>query len=250
MTQHGAPCWYELTTPDIAGATAFYGALLGWEVQNAGMEGFEYFLALRDGAMVAGMMAPMGEMPTAWSIYFAVEDCDATCDQVKARGGQIFAGPDDIPETGRFAMLADPQGAVFGILQPLPGPQSVAFDQQKQGHGNWHELMSPDPAAGLAFYTEIFGWVPGQAMPMGEMGSYQLFGRAGQDIGGMMGLPGPEVPPHWLPYFGVASVGAAMAQITAGGGSVIHGPQDVPGGAFIAIARDPQGGHFAVVGGV
>ncbi|MDZ7909591.1 MAG: VOC family protein [Gemmobacter sp.] len=249
MSHHGLPCWYELTTPDIAAATAFYGGLLDWQVQNAGMEGFDYFLALRDGAMVAGMMEPMAGMPTAWAVYFAVEDCDATCAQAKALGGQVYAGPDDIPQTGRYAVLADPQGAVFAILQPVPGPQSVAFDQAKQGHGNWHELMSPDPVAGLAFYAAIFGWTAGEAMPMGEMGNYQIFGRAGQDLGGMMGLPGPDVPPHWLPYFGVASATAAIAQIEATGGSILHGPQEVPGGAFIAMAQDPQGAHFAVVGG-
>jgi predicted enzyme related to lactoylglutathione lyase len=80
------------------------------------------------------------------------------------------------------------------------------------------------------------------------MGTYQLFAHEGADIGGMMGL-GQAAKPNWLPYFGVdGAVSDTIAGITAAGGHVHHGPVEVPGGAFIAIAQDPQGAWFAVVG--
>jgi hypothetical protein len=158
--------------------------------------------------------------------------------------------PQDVPGTGRFAVLTDPQGAAFGVLQPEPmedGSIGSAFDQAAEGHGNWHELMTSDPAAAFDFYAKHFGWTKGETLDMGEMGAYQLFGRAGADIGGIMGLG--DVPmPVWLPYFGVNDVQAAITAITAGGGHLHHGPMEVPGGAHVAVFNDPQGAWFAIVG--
>ncbi len=245
---HGAPCWFELSTSDPAVSQAFYGPLLGWSFVDAGMEGMSYTLATAGGDMVAGLMQPDSPMPEFWMTYVAVDDCDAAAAKVQSLGGSLHRAPEDIPGTGRFAIVTDPQGVAFGLLQPLDG-DSAAFDQAKPGHGHWIELNSTDPVAGLAFYTEMFGWTASAAMPMGEMGTYQIFARKGGDIGGMARLQGAGgLPPHWLPYFGVPSAKAAKAAIEAGGGSVAHGPVPVPGGAFVVIAVDPKGAFFGVVG--
>lgn len=246
----GQPCWYELTSGNSPAAAEFYGKVLGWSTQDAGMPGFTYLLAVSDGDMVAGMANAEGDQPPHWLIYFAVDDCDASVQAILKAGGKDFVGPADIPGTGRFAIVGDPQGGRFGILQPAPmqgGGAGNAFDQKKTGHGNWTELMSSDPDAGFAFYSDLLGWQKSTAVDMGEMGTYQLFSHQGADIGGMMGL-GDAPFSCWLPYFGANGVDAAIGRITEAGGTVIHGPQEVPGGAFIAIARDPQGAHFAVVG--
>lgn len=254
-TDQGRPIWYELTTArgQLPAAQEFYAKLLGWTVQDSGMEGFTYQLAVSDGDMVAGLMEMPEEaasMPPFWMIYFAVDDADKAAAAITAAGGSIHRDPADIPGTGRFAVVADPQGAAFGILQPTPMEDSTgghAFDQRKAGHGNWNELMSSDPVAGFAFYSELMGWAKSTPVDMGEMGIYQLFSHGGADIGGMMGLGNAPVS-CWLPYFGINGVAPAIDRITKLGGTLIHGPQEVPGGAFIAIARDPQGAHFAVVG--
>jgi uncharacterized protein len=247
----GTPCWYEMNTGkgSIGAAEDFYGKVLGWSFKDAGMQGFDYHLASAGGDMVAGLMS-MPDVPPYWLIYFAVDDADKAAAAVKAAGGTVQHEPTDIPGTGRFAVLADPQGAHFGILRPEPMPDGSignAFDQQKAGHGNWNELMSPDPAAGFRFYADLFGWAKGKAMDMGEMGTYQLFSHDGTDIGGMMGLGNSPVP-AWLPYFGANGIEPAMARIGEAGGKVAHGPMEVPGGAFIAVAQDPLGAWFAVVG--
>ncbi len=254
---HGKPCWFELSTAQgaLADAETFYGKVLGWTTADAGMPGFDYHLASHGGDMIAGLAeAPpdAADMPPNWMIYFDVDDADAAAVKVKALGGQVFREPADIPGTGRYAVLSDPQGAVFGVLQPAPmDPQppveSGAWNQQKESHGNWVELMSTDPAAGFEFYSELLGWTKGDAMDMGPMGTYQLFRWQGGDIGGMMGLGNAPVP-CWLPYFGVNGVTPAMDRIREGGGEILHGPVEVPGGAFIAFARDPQGAHFSIVG--
>ena len=252
----GTPCWYELCTAKgaLGAADDFYGKVLGWTVEDAGMEGFTYHLARSDGDLVAGLMEmpdDAGAMPPLWMIYFAVDDADQAAADIRAAGGAVHREPADIPGTGRFAVVGDPQGAGFGILAPAPmeegPPAGSAFDQGKAGHGNWHELMTTDPDAGFRFYAGLFGWEKSQAMDMGEMGTYQLFSHDGTDIGGMMGLGNAPVP-CWLPYFGIPGITEAIARIEAGGGRIAHGPMEVPGGAFIAVAQDPQGAWFAVVG--
>lgn len=266
MSYHGNPCWYELGTSDLKGAGAFYSKILGWNVADSGMEGFDYHLARMGDAMVAGMMSNAGQEgapPPNWVIYFAVDDCDKTAADIKAAGGQVYKEPADIPNTGRFAVVADPQGAVFGILQPdmsqmtpeeiAEADKNNAFDQQKAGHGNWNELMTPDPEGAFAFYSKLFGWTNGRAVDMGGMGEgpgdiYQLIQRNGQDIGAIQ--PHVNSPmPAWLPYFGVdGSVGAKIEAIKSAGGQVHFGPGEVPGPAWIAIGADPQGAAFAIVG--
>lgn len=252
---HGAPCWYELTTSqgDLAAAESFYEKVLGWSFADSGMPGFDYHLASIDDAMVAGAMEmpdDVAEMPPMWMIYFAVDNCDETARKIGETGGKVFREPANIPNTGRFAIAGDPAGAGFGILQPEPmegDDGSDAFDQQCRGHGHWHELMSSDPDAAWTFYAGLFGWSKSDAMDMGEMGTYQLFAHAGRDIGGMMGLGDSSVP-CWLPYFGVDDVTAAVDRIGQNGGKVLHGPTEVPGSAYVAVAQDPQGATFAVLG--
>lgn len=260
MNYHGNPCWYELGTSDLDAAAGFYRRILGWEVVDSGMEGFDYRLAKSDDDMVAGLMSNAGQAespPPNWLIYFAVDDCDRRAADIGAAGGSVLKQPADIPGTGRFAVVADPQGAVFGLLQPDMSRMSEAdrakaetggaFDQNKAGHGNWNELMSSDPGAAVAFYADLFGWTKGEAMDMGEMGTYQLIRRNGVDIGAVMGL-GDSPVPAWLPYFGAPGTATATVEaIGAAGGTVHQGPVEVPGPAYIAVAQDPQGAWFAVV---
>ena len=248
---NGTPCWYELTTYNPDGAQAFYSDVVGWTVADSGMPGMDYRLASAGGDMVAGFWKPdQPGMPTFWMVYFSVENCDAAAAKITAAGGAVHKAPADIPGTGRVAVVTDPQGAVFGLLQPLDA-NGNAFDQRQTGHGNWHELMTSDPMAAMGFYADLFGWTASTSMPMGEMGSYDLFSHQGADIGGMMRLspnmPGPGAP-FWLPYFGADGIDAAAGRIKAAGGKVVNGPHDVPGGAFIIVAADPQGAMFALVG--
>lgn len=250
---HGHPIWFELATTDLSAAGDFYGKVLGWSIGDSGMEGFTYHLARAGDAMVAGLMelpSPMVGMPPNWTLYFGVDDADAAAAAIAAAGGRILNGPADIPGTGRFAAVTDPQGASFGILQPdlmEDGGETHAFDQSKAGHGNWTELMTSDLRAGFDFYAKLFDWTAGDAIDMGEMGIYQLFRHDGADIGGMMARTDGQ-PTSWLSYFGVNGVNPAIQRIRDTGGTVQHGPQEVPGGAHIAIATDPQGVWFAVVG--
>lgn len=251
MSSHGLPCWYELASTDIDTAKAFYSKLLGWSWADSGMPGMVYVLAKMDEAMVAGLYnAEPGSAPS-WTHYVAVDNADATVAQARTLGASVVTEPTDIPGTGRFAVLIDPQGARFGILQPLPMPDGAAggaFNQQKSGHGNWHDLASPDTAAALAFYGALFGWTQSRAMPMGPDMVYTIIARQGQDIGGIFTEANSKDPVKWTVYFGTPSVHAAVTAVKAAGGTVLHDPAEVPGGALITHCTDPAGAGFALVG--
>ncbi|MBZ4021232.1 glyoxalase/bleomycin resistance/extradiol dioxygenase family protein [Rhodobacter sp. TJ_12] len=255
MPFHGLPCWFELSVADLEAAQRFYGPLIGWAWSRAEMEGLDYRLACRGADMVAGGFpldaCPPGTPPN-WMIYISVEDCDATAQLCTALGGKVWKEPADIPGTGRFAILGDPQGAVIGIMQlePMDPPSpGGAWNQQAPGYGTWLSLTTPDPLAGLEFYRKLFGWRRNGQFPTGRAGTYFTFAHEGSRIGGALGMAAVPcgTPPHWLPYFSVPSLRAALGQASTTGGTVLQGPVEVPGAAFIATLQDPQGAHFALV---
>lgn len=258
MDHAGRFVWYELMTTDLAAAREFYGAVAGWSLADSGMSGIDYTLASVGEARVAGMMTLSDEVRAqgarpGWLGYVAVPDVDASAQAVRDTGGTIHRAPDDIPGIGRFSVAADPQGAVFvlfrgeGAAAPAPAPDTP-------GQVGWHELHARDGEAAFAFYASLFGWAKTGAVDMGAMGTYQLFGAAapeagcdGVHTGGMM--TNTQVPaPFWLYYVAVADLDAGSGRIAQAGGQVIAGPYQVPGGAWIVHALDPQGAMFALVG--
>jgi uncharacterized protein len=121
----GAVSWTELTTPDPKAATGFYGQLLGWTFDTMNLGDGDYHVIKVGEAAVGGLMAPQPgapAMPAMWGPYMTVANADATAEQCKALGGKLLAGPMDIPNIGRFAVLQDPQGAVFNVIAYLPMP--------------------------------------------------------------------------------------------------------------------------------
>ncbi len=239
--------WYELCTGDLDGAKAFYGKLFGWTTTPFGEGAPDYNILEKDGKGVGGMMPlPEGMPKPFWLGYVGVADADAAIAKAKAAGATLHREM-EIPSVGKIGLISDPQGCGYALIQGYSDRKSEAFDQSKPGHGNWHELYSPDPVAGFDYYAGQYGWTKGRTMPMGEMGDYQLFQADGVDIGGMMKAP-PGVPAAWGYYFGVPDIDAAVETINAHGGTIMHGPVEVPGGAWIVQLTDPQGAFVCAVG--
>ncbi len=249
--QHGDFIWYELLTNDADAAARFYGAVIGWQARAAEGSDRGYRIFGLAGADVAGMMpipAGAGGMRPGWLGYIAVRDVDAAAAAVVEAGGAQHMPPTDIPGVGRFALLADPQGVPFYVMRGAMEGTSTSFSQTRRGHCHWNELTTSDPGAALAFYTAQFGWEKGDAMPMGEMGDYQFINIGEQMIGAMMGQPPGSPPPNWTFYFGVDDIDRAAQTVTAKGGTILHGPSEVPGGDHIIIVNDPQGAMVGFVG--
>jgi len=157
----------------------------------------------------------------------------------------------DIPNVGRIAMVADPQGAPFYVMRatpPEPKAQSDVFSTSEQQRVGWNELSTTDPLAARKFYAGQFGWDDSQFMDMGEMGEYRFLERSGTRIGALCGVM-PGQPPRWRYYIRVPSIAKAKETVEAKGGTIHMGPHQVPTGDYIIIGRDPQGAEFALVGG-
>lgn len=251
----GSFVWYELMTTDAGAAEAFYRDVIGWGSQDAGMPmpGVRYTLLTAGEEVVAGLMAlpqaaaDAGARP-GWIGYVGVTDVDATAREIVAAGGAVHREPDDIPDIGRFAMVADPQGAVFALFKPHTDMDQASLPPGTPGRFGWHELMAADWEPAFDFYAGLFGWEKRDAMDMGEMGVYQLFTTGGEPDGGMMTKPASVPAPFWLYYINVAGVDAAMDRAKTRGAQVLNGPMEVPGGMWIVQMLDPQGAMFAIVG--
>ncbi len=116
VNEPGAMCWCELDTTDTESAKTFYTGLFGWGAKAGG----DYTEFQRAGTSIGGMMKippEWGSVPPNWLTYFAVEDCDGTAKKASDLGGKPIVPPTTIDNVGRFAVLADPQGAVFAVIK-------------------------------------------------------------------------------------------------------------------------------------
>jgi uncharacterized protein len=238
--------WHELLTTDTAGAAAFYAKVLPWRTAPSSMPGYTVWMAGQ--TQIGGLQAlpsDNGATPPHWLMYVGTPNVDATCAKAQGLGAHVVKAPADIPNVGRFAVLADPQGATFAVFTPNAGPPPGAAPSQ--GSFSWHELATTDGAAAMHFYADVFGWQTGPSHHMGDgVGDYQLFEYGGSQVGGIYKLQGAGMPPAWLSYVHVADCDRAVAAAKSAGGRVINGPMEVPGGSWIAVMGDPQGGAFAV----
>lgn len=237
--------WHELMTTELQAAVAFYSKVLPWKAQPSGMPDYTLWVSGKTpagGLMAQPESARQAGAPPSWLVYIGTPDVDATAAAAERLGGKVLKSPADIPNVGRFAVLADPHGAAFAIFKPSSTPDGAA----PASDFSWHELATSDPQAALAFYSELFGWSRGPAHDMGPAGTYQLVEHGGAQVGGVYKVMDASKPPHWLTYIQVASVDRAAAAAKAAGGRVTQGPMEVPGGSRIAQILDPQGGAFAV----
>jgi predicted enzyme related to lactoylglutathione lyase len=248
---YGSFCWYELMTTDLPAAQKFYGEVIGWKSQTMDQPQ-PYGLFLAGDAQIAGAL-PMPDASgqdgpgSVWVGYVDVPDTDAFAGKVTEAGGAVHRAPQDIPGVGRFAVVADPHGAVFVLFTPAAGSPPPAPDGQA-GHAGWRELMAGELESDWTFYSKLFGWTVSQEIPMGPMGVYRLFSTGGAGpAGGMMTKPPEADRPHWRYVFQVESVTAAAPKITKAGGALLNQPQQVPNGQWVLQATDPQGAFFSLV---
>lgn len=254
---HGDFIWYELLTTDADAAQAFYGDIVGWSATDSGQSDIDYrILSSAEGA-VGGLMQITDDMKAAgarpvWLGYIAVDDVDETVAAITAAGGAIQMSPMDIPQVGRIAMATDPQGAPFYVMRGASDEQSHAFayDRPRLGHCAWNELATSDRAGAMQFYGDLFGWKKDGEMDMGPMGAYEFVRRADTEgiFAGIMTRPQEMPVSLWNYYFRVADIDDAVRRTHAGGGQLIVGPMEIPGGEFSVNAVDPHGALFAFVG--
>jgi uncharacterized protein len=263
----GVPCWIDTTQPDPEAAVAFYGGLFGWEFDDAmpaGSPGSYYVARLRGGEVAA-----VGSQPetvngaadvAAWNTYVRVRDADETAARVRSAGGTVLMEPDDIGDSGRMAIFADPAGAAFRVWQAKAFPGAAVVNEH--GSLNFNDLHTRDLEGARAFYGAVFGWellgagtysmwalagygdlleqrTPGTREGMAAMGAPERFEDV---VASVSPIPGdqPGVPAHWGLTFAVDDADAIATRAAELGGRVVVPPFDAPW-VRMTIISDPQG---------
>jgi predicted enzyme related to lactoylglutathione lyase len=251
----GTPCWADLSTPDAAASSAFYGGLFGWERHvppGPDSGAYAFFVPASTppdqahARVVAGLMPLAGrEQRPAWNTYVSVADADLTAALVSEAGGQVLVSPMDVDGQGRMAMFADDHGAIISAWQPKAFCGAGLVNEP--GCLCWNELACRDTAAAAGFYGRVFGW-QADTSQMGPM-TYTEWRLNGHAVGGMAHMdedwPG-GIPPHWMVHFAVADCDMAAARAEELGGQVRVPPTDVPPGRF-AVVADPHGAVFTII---
>jgi len=190
MANTGRFVWYELLTSDPKAAIAFYTEVVGWKTQP--WEGTAYTMWTASQGPLGGVVElpepakQMGAGPY-WQASIQVANVDESCATVKELGGKVIHA-EDVPNVGRIAVIADPQGAVLSLFTPAGGGMEP-HDAAKSGEFSWHELYTTDHEAAFKFYNAIVGWERLGEFDMGATGKYLLWGRSGKQLGGMMTIP-------------------------------------------------------------
>jgi predicted enzyme related to lactoylglutathione lyase len=211
-----------------------------------------------DGGFAGGVFQINDEMQShgarpGWLGYIYVEDVDRSVAAIEQDGGKTWMPPFDIPNVGRIALVTDPQDAPFYVMKPIPpandpNAESDVFSVDQPQHVRWNELSTTDPDAAIAFYRRHFGWGQEGEMDMGEMGKYRFIQSGATRIGAVMRKP-PQLPVSaWSYYIGVDDIDRAVSAIQAGGGRILNGPMEIPGGEFALNGLDPHGAAFGLVG--
>lgn len=247
----GAPCWVDLSSPDVDGAIAFYSAVFGWDHEDSfDPEGTRVYTNFsKDGHVVCGLgeqQPEMAGMPPIWSTYIATDDIAAVTARVEAAGGSVMLPELQVMDVGAMAIYADPTDAVFSVWKA--GTHLGSGIANDPDTWSWNELLTRDLDPALDFYASVFGWTyDPQEMP-GMVYNVVKLGDA--EIGGAMPMPAevPDmVPNHWAVYFAVEDAAATIAKVAAEGGTIGSGPDEIPGVGTIAILHDPQGGSFCIM---
>jgi predicted enzyme related to lactoylglutathione lyase len=239
---------HDLMCTDVAAGVRFYSALFGWTTTEVSFMGSAIH-RLSVGERPLGGIIPFDKnlgYPSHWVPYVYVASVEDCCKQVRALGGQVCMGAMVIPP-GTFAMVNDPQKALFSPFTPKGAPPTEPPPAPGVGEFCWDELLTNDPEAARAFYQSLFGW-GSRDWDMGPEGTYTLFMIGETPAAGMMKIPdGAPQPPCWLPYVSVADADATVVKAGELGGQVALPPKDIPDVGRIAVLIDPTGGHVAIL---
>jgi predicted enzyme related to lactoylglutathione lyase len=263
----GVPCWVDTSQPDPEAALPFYAGLFGWEFEDVMPEGSEgrYIIGrIRGGDVAALGSIPGGAPPMAtWNTYVWVENADEAVAKARDAGGGVAMEPVDVVDSGRMAVLTDPEGAAFCVWQAKVHQGAKVVNEH--GSLNFNSLATRDPEGAKTFYGAVFGWEtlalgagpmwtlpgygdhleegsPGLREQMAQMGAPEGFIDVVAAIN-PIAEDDRDSPAHWSVIFAVDDADATAAKARELGGEVVAGPLDAPW-TRMAVLKDPQGATF------
>ena len=251
-TEHlsGKMIWADLVTPDLAVAERFYGGMFGWKFETIQPGAKNYVLASMEGRQIGCLlqrpMAAGEQHQSAWLAFFSVQDVDAARSNAIKNGAKALWGPVTFPGHGRQAVLADPEGAVFGMLASSTGDPSDSL--AAPGEWIWSSLLAQDPAQDAAFYQKLFDY---DVFPLPSESTAEHLILASDDSAraSVNAMPGGSLPrhPHWLNFIRVTDTMAATAKAVAMGGRVLVQPHVDRHGGRTAVIADPAGAPIGLM---
>ncbi len=240
-THHvGKFVWFDLVTSNVEAAASFYSQVLGWQFRR--VWGIRDYVVLRaNGRQIGGITAAERPDEVGWIGSLSVGNVDKAAEWVEQNGGRVLQAPVDLPNRGRMAVFADPQGAVFAALRSQSGdPPDVATT--RPGDWAWVELWTTDVEGAHHFYRRLVGYQYAAV----HGGSYHIFGRQDVPRAGVVEIQWKGVEPNWLPYVRVRDLAIILRRVKAGGGDVLQEPRDDFGDGKVALIVDPTGGVIAL----
>jgi predicted enzyme related to lactoylglutathione lyase len=246
----GSFCWIELGTTDQSAAKSFYRSLFGWKPDDMPMGPNDFYtmfkLEGRDAAAGYTLRPDQRQhgVPPHWMLYVAVESADDATSRAQGSGATVLAGPFDVMDAGRMAVIQDPTGAVFSVWQPKQ--HTGGGIRAVEGTLCWADLSTPDPARATQFYSVLFGWqiMPGENDPSG----YLHIKNGEEFIGGIPPAShrNPQMPAHWLAYFLVNDCFGSAEKARSLGANFHVPPMVMENVGTMAVLADPQGASFAI----
>ncbi len=238
--------WRDLVTENPDAVKPFYAALFGWEFEEGRALGAPYTLVKSGGQYIAGISKtrrPQPEQPVSqWLSFMSVADVDRAVETTRAAGGSLVAGPRDLPNVGRGAVVLDPEGAPLGLLRSRIGdPADSAAPALNRFL--WTEHLSRDPQASAGFYASLAGF---------EVRKIDFAGRPywvlvqGRERAALLRNPLAVDRPIWLAYVKVADPAASAARAAQLGGRVLLAPRADLRNGTLALIADPTGAVLAL----
>lgn len=242
----GSFCWAELASSDPDGAKKFYSAMFGWSWFDTPNPQGVYTTWEAEGNAAGALYGQKPGMPSYWGIYFSVISADDAAAKVSELGGKVVAGPFDVMEHGRMAIVQDPQGVTFCLWQAKAhigathgGPLNKVV---------WPELHTTDVPSAVAFYSGLFGWKTRPETDV-ESAQYLEWINGAEPMGGLMAMKSEQqgVPPHWMVYITVADCDERAAKAAELGAKICVPPMDIPNVGRFSVISDAQGATFSLI---
>ena len=251
----GKIIWHELITDTPADTQRFYTELFGWEFEPLADKGANYFLIRHNDETIGGMI-DQNRLPTKadisqWVALIAVTDIAEAAELVANSGGTVFTPPTSLGERGEIAVVADPQGALFALLQTRDGDPADENELPSAGDFLWHELWTGEIDSAVAFYSKLAPY----RMEQKKLGTveepidYVVMNAQEHKRGGIRENPFEGLPPIWVNYLRVADdaeLDGILAKVESLGGEVLVPAVVRPGGGTVAVIAGPSGAGIAL----
>jgi len=253
LSHSGKVVWHDLLTTTPGESRRFYGELFGWTFESPGIDfgvGADdaYMLIRHDGQVIGGMLdanvLKKDVNVSQWLMMVSVTDIHTASAQAAAEGGTVLTPPTELASRGWLAVIEDPRGALFVLIQAKGG--DPADREPAMNQFLWDELWTDDVSEATSFYSKIIGYEPDDRA-LGETGrDYRVMTTSGRPRAGIMQNPFEDVRPVWVNYLRVEDPALIASRVEALGGQVLVEAQKRDVGGTAAFIAGPSGAGIAL----